>query len=196
MANNLLQILQEKLAHSSLGEVNAGKWQEAFAKSELSEDLSNEAVLPAVLTALCKYSRTAKGAEAILLANLSTDWVTFIFGIRKMEIIETIAEYSHYTTTDILIKVTAVTEEAIRAIRKQVTVNGSIKDIRNALEDSLDNALFHLPIHMQIDELLNGNIPGNAIAGPKDLAYRTINHMGKPMANVGSNQNSPVGQIN
>ena len=179
--------MQENLGILLCEKINADTWGEAFAESRSQEDLSTEAILPAVLTALCKYSRTAKGAETILLANLNTDWTALIFGDSKKQIIKTIAEYSHDTTEDAIIKIRIVTKEAIRVIRKQVTINGSINDIRNTLTDSLDDALFSLPIHMQIGKLLSGTVHANSIPkneGPtSNLVYTTDRSISKIKVN-------------
>ena len=102
-----------------------------------------------------------KGAENILLSSISIDWISIILGDHKKAIIEKIAGYAHQTKEEILIKLTAITEEAIRVLRKQVTNYGTIDDVRNALADSLDDTLFRLPIFMQIDGLLKESSPAN-----------------------------------
>ena len=191
MSNDLLQTILGNLGYSTLRKAGDNNWQAILDESKLKEDLSSEAILPTVLIALCKFSRTAKGAETILLVDLFTDWATFIFGNRKNEIIETIAEHLNQNKEETLNKIKAVTEEVSRVIRKKVTINGSFKDIRNALTDSLDNALFHLPIHMQIGEFLHENaayydnqLPGGPAAGCAHV-------MGGSISKTRANENSP-----
>ena len=192
MSNDLLQTILGNLGYSSLRKAGDNNWQAILDESKLKEDLSSEAILPTVLIALCKFSRTAKGAETILLVDLFTDWVTFIFGNRKNEIIETIAEHLNQNKEETLNKIKAVTEEVIRAIRKKVTINGSFKDIRNALTDSLDNALFHLPIHMQAGELLQDNTTNNSLNQMTESASGLIHNTGPSSATIGSKENRPV----
>ena len=169
MANDLLQTVQQNLGYLPLRKIEANNRGSVFDEDKSQEELSNQAVLPAVLTALCKYCLTEKGAEAILRANLFTDWTSFIFGYHKDEVIKTIAEFSHHTTADIIKKIRVVTEESIRVIRKRVPVNGSIKQVRKVLTDSLDDVLLHLPIHMEIGEL-KGNSPDNSPRKMKEPA--------------------------
>ena len=191
MANDLLQTVQQNLGYLPLRKVKASNWESVFDDNKSEEELSNQAVLPAVLTALCKYCLTEKGAEAILRANLSTDWASFIFGDHKDEVMKTIAEFSHHITADIIKKIRVVTEESIHVIRKRVPVNGSIKQVRKVLTDSLDEVLLYLPIHMEIVEL-KGNSRGDHPRNMEEPACSLTDIKGRSFLKIGIDENTPA----
>ena len=192
MSNDLLQTIQQNMGYAPLQKVDANEWQSVFAENKAQEELCNEAVIPAVLTGLFRYSQIDKGADDILHAQLSADWTTFIFDGHTKEIVENIADYSHCTTETITTKISAVAEEAVRVIRKRVTNTGSIKNLRIILADSLDDVLFRLPVHMQIGEFLHENaayydnqLPGGPAAGSTHI-------MGGSLSKAGANENRPL----
>ena len=174
MVIHLSQFLNRTRVNSALREVDADEKQVILYDNRSAEDISNEIIIPAVLTALSKYSLTAKGAEEILLAVVSIDWPALIFGNAKNEIAALIATYLDQTKEEVAIKIKAVTDEAIRSIRKKVTANGSIKEVRDILADSLDDALFCIPIQIQITEMIKENITNARLAGMETPASELI----------------------
>ena len=174
MVIHLSYFLNRTRVNSTLREVDADEKQVILYDNRSAEDISNEIIIPAVLTAISKYSLTAKGAEEILLAMVAIDWPALIFGNRKNEIAALIATYLDQTKEEVAIKIKAVTDEAIRSIRKKVTANGSIKEVRDILADSLDDALFRIPIQMQITEMIKENITNARLAGMETPASELI----------------------
>ena len=154
MSRNLLQALWHNLGYPSLCMENAGIWQVTNNELKFQDELFSQASLPTIFAALYKYSRSSKGAESLLYANLSSDWTSLLLGDHKMEIILKIAVYSNLTKDEVNKKVTAITEEAIRVLRQQVTKFGTNEDVKNTLADTLDEVLLHLPNHMEIEEFL------------------------------------------
>ena len=194
MSNHLFKNLHKNLRYAPLREVPSEPLMETSNENSSPEELSNEAILPVVLSSLYRYSLSSKGAEKILLSSISIDWISIIFGDRKTDIIERIAGYAHQTSEEILIKLLAVTEEAIRVLRKQVTNNGTIEDVRNALAESLDDSLFRLPIFIQLDGLLKECSPANYSPAMTSSAPPLTNAEKISFLNSGREENSPFDQ--
>ena len=83
MSGSLLQTVQENLGYPPLHKVDPNTQKVIPDEGNRDEDLFSQGAIPAVLTALFFYSRTDKGAEAILHAELATDWTNIIFADHK-----------------------------------------------------------------------------------------------------------------
>lgn len=156
MSINLLKEIQQKLGYPPLQKIDANTQEVALDLSAPQEERFSQAALPAVLTALYKYSRADEGAKTILFDNLDIDWSDFIFDDNKDKVIEKIAAYSGLSAADVIPKLNSIAKEAILVVRGQV-LSGSIFEVKNVLADSQNDVLTYLPASMQIGSLLHDN---------------------------------------
>ena len=155
MSNNLFQKLQEKIGCQPLQKIDANTLQVVEDVTTPNEERFSQAVVPTVLTALYKFSRTNDGAEKILNGDIETSWTDIIFDDKKTEIISKVVAYSYHQTATVITKINVVAKAAILLIREEVTATGSIADVKTVLTNSLDEVLLYLPTSMHIGVLLH-----------------------------------------
>ncbi|MEO7530770.1 MAG: hypothetical protein ABIS69_05145 [Sediminibacterium sp.] len=165
MPHELLQSLQERLRHPPLKTKDDNRWEACNTECSRHEDLFSQAALPAVLIGLYVYSRSDKGAQMILTGDIDIDWTPLIFASHRTAVIDDIAQFSHATTEDTVIKMLIIiAKETVSLIRERVTESGTISDVKNELAASHDNVLLHLPTSIEVGKLLD---PGDVyLANP------------------------------
>ena len=157
MSNNLFQKIQEKVGCQPLQKIDANTLQVVEDVTTPNEERFSQAVVPTVLTALYKFSRTNDGAEKILNGDIETNWTDIIFDDKKTEIISKVVSYSYHQTATVIAKINTVAKAAIALVREEVTATGSIADVKTVLANSLDEVLLYLPTSLHIGELLHDN---------------------------------------
>jgi hypothetical protein len=79
MATNLIEIIQKNLGYSSLQKIDPNIQETKEKISRHSQEKLAQAAIPAVLTALYKFTRADEGCNMILAEKANTDWLGVIF---------------------------------------------------------------------------------------------------------------------
>ena len=192
MSGDLIKEVQENLGYPSLHKVDLVTGTVITNDGKEPEDCFSQAILPTVLTALHRYSRTDEAAETILFANISLDWAGFIFGDQTNEIIAKISAYSQRTKEDSIMEINAVTREAILVIRESLGENKSIVRVKNILSDSLDETLLYLPPVMEIGKLLHDNTLDDGTHKMEGPISGLMHAIGSAFSGSDSDENMPI----
>ena len=118
MALDLLQTVQQNLNFPPLQKIDPNTQEVKHDSNTPNEHRFSQAAIPAILTGLYAYSAKDDNAEAILRGDLSSDWVSKIFGNRKQEVVEKISQYSFYGREELSGgKLNDIATEAVRVTR-------------------------------------------------------------------------------
>ena len=157
MSVNLLEIIQSHLGYPELQKMDPNQ---QFDKTETrlpDEHLFSQAAIPSILTALNMYSLSDDGAEKILHGNSTLLWSDFIFGNKKKEVLQKIADYSCYSNENTKIKMDKIAVDAVNIIQKNLPPEATIQDVKNILAEQSSHVLLYLPADLQMGEMLNNS---------------------------------------
>lgn len=154
MPINLLHSIQEKLGYPPLKKVDPNTQEVVVNAGEPAEDRFSQAAIPAVLSALFKYSRADKGAENILSAESATDWTSLIFTDNRHEVIQKIAAYSGHEPRTVVDKLNNIAGETVRLIKEHAGKDG-VQGVKVLLAESINDILLYLPASLQIGTALH-----------------------------------------
>ena len=185
MAINLLQVIQQNLNFPPLKKIDPNT-QEVKADTDTpNEHRFSQAAIPAILTGLYAYSAKDQNAEAILRGDLSSDWVSKIFGDRKNAVVDKISQYSFYGSDELSGgKLNEVATEAVRVTRDHMKPGASIKDVKDFLSAQTTQWLPYLPAALHMGELVNEEALDdntNKMEGPiSSLMHKIASAFSKP----------------
>lgn len=157
MTINLLETVQTQMGYPPLQKIDPNTQMITADNSTSDEHLFSQAAIPAILTALYKYSRTDEGAENILRGTISIGWLDIIFGDNKKHIIQKIATYSILPKEIAETKLNTIAVNAVNSIKENLHPETTIHGVKNFLADQSPNILLYLPASLQIGEILNDN---------------------------------------
>jgi hypothetical protein len=156
MALDLLQTVQQNLNFPPLQKIDPNTQEVKLDSNTPNEHRFSQAAIPAILTGLYAYSAKDENAETILRGDLSSDWVSKIFGNRKQEVIEKISQYSFYGREELSGgKLNDIATEAVRVTRDQMKPGATIKEVKDFLSAQTTNLLPYLPAALHMGELVN-----------------------------------------
>ncbi len=177
MSTNLLEAIQIKMGYPSLQKVDPNTQEVKTNNNTPDEHHFSQAAIPAVLTALYKYSRTDEGATNILKGGAAANWTDLIFADNKENVIQKTADYSCYTKENAEIKMNTIAENAVTIIKERFAANANIHDVKKILSDQRDNILLYLLPVLQMGEMLNDNTfddRTNKMEGPASSLMQAI----------------------
>ena len=157
MSNNLLQKVQEKMGCQPLQKIDVNTLQVVEDDSTPNENKLSQAVIPTVLIAFYKYSRSDDAVNTMLQNTNESNWCDLIFEDKTNEIIEKIIVYCDCQKNEVITNINEVANATITIIKEEVTSSGGILDVKNLLSNSLNEVLLYLPTSMHIGVLLNQN---------------------------------------
>lgn len=177
MSISLVQKLQEKLGYPPLKKIDANTGHIVESNRGPSEERFSQVVIPTILSALYRYTRTDEGADMVLHSISWQNWCNLIFDDKKEEVLEKLAAYSYYKTEDIEPEVNKITQSAIDLVKEKLPLHTKILDLKNLLADSLNDTLLYLPPTMRIGKSLHDNTMDDNIhkmEGPISSMANTI----------------------
>ena len=156
MALDLLQTVQQNLNFPPLQKIDPNTQEVKLDSNTPNEHRFSQAAIPAILTGLYAYSAKDENAETILRGDLSSDWVSAIFGNRKHEVVDKISQYSFYGREELSAgKLNDIAAEAVRVTRDQMKPDATIKEVKDFLSAQTTNWLPYLPAALHMGELVN-----------------------------------------
>lgn len=176
MPDHLVDSLQTKMGYPMLQKIDPNT-QTVIEPASTKENRFGQAAIPAVLTALYKYSDTDDGAGNILQGNTPVDLTILLFKENKDEIIGMIASYSSCSTGYAEEKTSLIAATAVHIIKQELPVTATIHDVRKYLAGQKNDILLYLPAELQIGELLHENTLDdrtNKMEGPLSSLMHTI----------------------
>jgi hypothetical protein len=173
---NLVEIIQKNLGYPPLQKIdpNIQETKEKFARQPMEKLV--QAAIPAILTALYRFTRTDDGCATILAIKEHQDWLGTIFEGKEKIAVEKCAAYAGVSHDEAESVMENVSDEAVRILKNiPGTRTGSgIKALMNAQRH---NILVHLPAAIQMGDLLNEEALDdrtNKMEGPVSSFMHTI----------------------
>ncbi len=153
MATNLVETIQKNLGYPALQKIDPNIQETKDSVPRQSKEKLGQAAIPAVLTALYKFSRTKLGCEVILSGQENSDWLGTIFEGKEKIAVEKVAHYAGVTPEVAESEMENIADEGIRIVRKSGgKTAGTLNEYMNLQRHHI---LVHLPAAMQLGDLLN-----------------------------------------
>ena len=154
MKSTVFDTLQKNFGAESIQKIDPNT-QEINLETPADINLVAQAVIPAVLTGLYKYTRTEAHSDNILRGNISTDWVKILFGSNRHELSKRIAEYASIPVPIAAKALQHTSFEAVKLIRQRVKDEEGGAGVKKIMTDQRNQILQHLPAALQLGEMLD-----------------------------------------
>jgi hypothetical protein len=152
---NLLETVQQNLNYPVLQKIDTTTSKIVDDITTPEQDKFSQAAIPAVLTALYKYVQSDAGAEALILADEGTKWITLLFDEHKKDAIQMIASYSKQSNEDPLHKMNIIATEAVKITKQNIGDKANIQDVKLYYKGQKNDILLYLLPELKMGELLN-----------------------------------------
>ena len=154
MSINLIEKVPANLHYPPLQKIDPNTQEVVVDDKTPSEHRFSQAAVPAILTALYKYSTTDIGAENILRGNVSTDWVNTILDDTEEEVIGKVASYSFQPGDVVRSRLDDIAAEAVKEIRENIKPNAGMMDVKNYMATQIKTILLYLPEALHMGEVV------------------------------------------
>jgi hypothetical protein len=154
MKASLLETLKKNFGADSLQKIDPNT-QEVSTPPQVDRDLVAQAVIPAVLTGLYKYTRIEVNADNILRGNISTNWVSVLFGDQINELAKRVAEYANLPLPIAARALEHTAYESVKLIRQRVPEEQGGLEVKKIMTDERNRILQHLPAVLEIGTMLD-----------------------------------------
>jgi hypothetical protein len=155
MATHLVETIQKNLGFPPLQKIDPNS-QEAKEKiSRQSHEKLGQAAIPAVLTALYRFTRSDDGCGVILSEPGHADWLSVIFSGKETIAVEKVAAYAGVTNKEAESALENVADEAIITLKKSAGSHPTPESIKALMNAQRHSILVYLPAAMQMGDLLN-----------------------------------------
>ncbi len=155
MANNIIETIQRNLGLPALEKIdpNIQETKEKFLRS--SQEKLAQAAIPAVLTALYKFTRTDEGCKTIISNNDHTDWLGTFFEGNEKSAVEKVAQYAGVTSGEAEAVMENIADESVRVLKNSLKTKSPVESIRPFMDDQRHHILVYLPAAMKMGDILN-----------------------------------------
>jgi len=151
----LIEKIQANLGYAPLHKIDPNS-QETIEKKEIpTEDKLPQAAIPAVLTAIYKFTKTEEGCKAILSSAPASDWLDVIYEGNESGAVDKVSQYAGVSADEAERNMENIADEAVRLIKEQAGENGKPDKVKTFIKDQRHSILVHLPAAMQLGDLLN-----------------------------------------
>jgi hypothetical protein len=148
---NIVEAIQQQLNYPPLDKVDPNTQKEKHTGAYKVTSL-HQAIIPSVLIAMFKYSRTDAGAASIAGANISTPWLNSIFGDALPKVVSRISDHTNISMMEVEYAMENVALTAVHIIGNNVKDAAAVKSFFTAQRDTI---LLFLPANLQIGEMLH-----------------------------------------
>ncbi|MDF2383894.1 hypothetical protein JMG10_20615 [Nostoc ellipsosporum NOK] len=154
MATHLIQTIQEALGYAPLHKIDPNsqetkeKWHQTVA-----ENLA-QAALPAVLTAVFKFTRNHDNCERLLQSGTTEDWLHILYDGREKQAVDKVAGYAGASAEETERHMENIADEAISEIKKRLGENPTPDKVKDLMNGERHDILAHLPAALQLGSVL------------------------------------------
>jgi hypothetical protein len=173
MSVNLIQSIKKNLGYAELKKIDPNTQQPVDDGRE--EDKLNQAAIPAVLIVLYKYTRTDTGAQQVITASITNDWLDTMLGEDTADAVTKVATYSNTSEVIAAERMEQIAKQAVGLIREANPV--SVQDVKHILAAERNNILVYLPPALHMGDLLNDTTLDDNITkmeGPVSSLMKTL----------------------
>jgi hypothetical protein len=155
MANNFVETIQKNLGLPALQKIDPNS-QEIKEKSlHTQEEKLAQAAVPAVLTALYKFTRTDEGCQAIISNSDNPDWLGTFFEDKEKSAVDKVARYADVTNQEAQSLMENIANESVKTLRNSINSTPSVENVRSYMDNQRHNILVYLPAALQMGDILD-----------------------------------------
>jgi hypothetical protein len=128
MANNLIETIQKNLNLPALQKIDPNIQETKEKSLRPSQDKLSQAAIPAVLTALYKFTRTDEGCQALISNSGYLDWLGAFFEGKEKTAVDKVAHYADVTSEESERMMEDIADEAVATVKNSVKPRLTIDD--------------------------------------------------------------------
>ena len=152
---NLVETIQSQLGFPPLQKIDPNIQETKEKIPGHSQEKLGQAAIPAVLTALYKFTRTDEGCDAILQDRNGIDWLHTIYQEKEEMAVEKVARYAGVSNELAASAMEKIANESIVTIKNSNGEHPTCESVKTFMDTQRHNILVHLPAAMQMGDLLN-----------------------------------------
>lgn len=183
MTGNLVEIIQKNLGYSQLKKVDPNVQDTKESVVQSAVDKLGQAAIPAVLTAIYKFSRTEEGATQLIGSEDHEDWLGVIYAGKEEGAVEKISQYAGVTPGEAEGHMENIADESVKVIKDQIGPKPTQEKLRSLLAGQRHSILVYLPAALKMGDLLNDEAlddKTNKMEGPiSNLMHKIENSFSK-----------------
>lgn len=175
MSVNLIQSIKKILGYAELKKIDPNTQQPVDDGGE--EDKLNQAAIPAVLIVLYKYTRTDTGAQQVMTASLTNNWLDTMLGEETSNAVAKVAAYGNVSEVIAAERMELIAKQAVGLIRQSNPAG--IQDVKSIVAAERNNILVYLPPALHMGDLLNDTTIDDNITkmeGPVSTLVKTLSN--------------------
>jgi hypothetical protein len=155
MANNIVEQIQANLAYTPVKKVDPNSQDTKKPLDDHSVEKLGQAAIPAVLTALYKFTRTEDGCNMVISGTERADWLSLIYNGKESEAVEKVAHYSGVSDNQAESHMENIADEAIKLTKQNGGDPPTAEGVKTYMSMQRHNILVHLPAALNMGDILN-----------------------------------------
>jgi hypothetical protein len=149
MIKNIIEAIQKSLPFGPVEKVSPNSQQTEY----VVEEKLGQAAIPAVLTAIYKFTRTEDNCKKIIVGTDREDWLSIIFHENENIAVENVARYAGTKLESTEVQMENVAHEAIRLLKD--LAGTSPEKVKAFMSTQRHIILVHLPAELNMGDLLH-----------------------------------------
>jgi hypothetical protein len=169
MANNIVEIIQTNLAYSPVKKIDPNSQDTKQSIEDHSVEKLGQAAIPAVLTALYKFTRTEDGCHMVISGTEREDWLSLIYNGKEKEAVEKVAQYAGVSHDQAESHMENIADEAVKLAKEGGGEKPTPESVKTYMSMQRHNILVHLPAALNMGDILNDEVlddKTNKMEGP------------------------------
>lgn len=143
------------LGYSALQKVDPNIQDTKNHQDYASMERLAQAAIPAVLTALYKFTRTDEDCRIVLSGGEKQDWLSVIYGGKEHEAVEKVAQYAGVTQVQAENHMENIADESVKLLKEFVGKDGTAEKLKAYMNSQRHNILVYLPAALNMGDVLN-----------------------------------------
>lgn len=180
---NLIESLQHHFDYPPLQKIDPVTLEPKQEAAGPNNQRFSQAAIPVILTGMKRFTGTDEGAEEILKAPASTDWISRLFAGNADEITEKVAAYGGFGIHQTRTRLNEIAAQAALLIQEAVAPSNKIIEVKNLMEGQMNQVLTFLPPSLHLGVLIDDNTIDDRTNKMEGPASSLINAIGAVFTN-------------
>jgi len=155
MSANIIETMQVNLGYTTLQKIDPNSQDTKLHQDQASVEKLGQGAIPAVMTALYKFSRTEAGCREMLTAQYGADWLSVIYSGNEEAAVEKVAQYADVTPNQARSHMENIAEEAVKLVKSSVGVPATPEKIKVFMNSHRHHILVYLPAALNMGDVLH-----------------------------------------
>jgi len=154
MANNIVETIQKKLGYPALQKIDPNSQEIKEKTLRPANEKLAQAAIPAVLTALHKFTRTDEDCKIIISKGDHDGWLKTLFEDEEQVAMDKVARYAGVTRDEAESAMKKIADESVATLKNSVGTPVTVGGIRTFMDFQRHNILSYLPAALQMGDIL------------------------------------------